>query len=362
MLLIQNVPEGDTTPSKSANWPRWLLIPVCALLLAACGLASKEYEYFTAAERPSPWDSAPPEQTSLAYHCDAALQSSESEPVTTAPSGKTETVGENQALPRATTLILARVEKAADTYKTTGNRAASICLLDTLEREASIRTPTLPESTADSREARQLSAGALAVALLKVRPSTPFKSNPEQVRRILAWLRTEIQPTVLYYEDGGEHPDAKQVWAAFDLLAVSIACNDADLYERGSNLLSGTLWKLAPRIDSRSLEGSTPLQCSSIVPALAPAALAMDIEVAAGFGSERKGIERLHEVAVHCIDHRKVTPHALQARTVDSPATDRRDQSIAWLVDYLPTLASSGNQLTQNSSDLSLLMGGEVKI
>ena len=324
-----------------------------------------KYEDYTSAEYSGPWDAIPLDQSSVPYTCEPVPLLSTSIRSTSLTSLSALPNGSDVGSVPSIKAILVRVEAAADLYQATGSRAAADCVIRTLGKEASADALNAPTDNPGDQELRRLSIGALAVTLLKVRHSSSFSDDPAVVRKIAAWMKVQIYPTVLHYEDGQNRVDSgsasNQVWTAFDLLAVSIVSSDSELYARGDNLLNETLWELAPRINEKPLEGSKQLECSKVLPALAPAALAFELEAARGFSSASVSLDRLHEVSTRCIDHQNVRSQIASTPRPEHRQHGRPTAQLSWLSSYVPYLDRTDSSLLSGSyPDIQILLGGKL--
>jgi poly(beta-D-mannuronate) lyase len=147
--------------------------------------------------------------------------------------------------------ILATV--AADAYLATGSRQAASCVL-TLEKTAALdRALTGKMSSHQAYFVQGWVEGALAIALLKVRPSG-LVSDADQ-KLLSDWMKAVSQQTMGYYDRevsaNKEHVGNNHLyWAGVQVAAVAIAANDpklmgwaAEAYRNGSRQITseGTL-------------------------------------------------------------------------------------------------------------------------
>lgn len=365
MPLTLSIPEETRRRPASGSWPRWLYLLLGIISVFAICMGFMRYEDYASAEYSAPWDAIPLDEHSVPYSCEpvpllsTSIRSASLTSLSALPNGS------DAGSAPSIKAILVRVEAAADAYQATGSRAAADCVIRTLGKEASADALDARTDNPGDQELRRLSVGALAITLLKVRHSSSFSDDPTVVRKIAAWMKMQIYPTVLQYGDGEDRLDAhtasNQVWTALDLLAVSIVSSDSDLFARGDNLLNRTLWELAPRIDGKPLEGGKQLECSRVLPALAPAALAFELEAAHGFNSASVGLDRLHEVSIRCIDHQNVRSQNASTTRSEHQQHGRPVAQISWLSSYVPFLASTDTSLLLGSyPDIQVLLGGNL--
>ena len=360
MPLTLSMPGGTSSTPKSENWSRWTWILLSTVVAAVLCVAFLKYEDYVAVGYSSPWDTVRVEESIVPYSCKSVPMLSAS---VTSPARSTSDPSVEVQSAQSVEAILMTVEDAADMYQATGSRAASDCVIQTLDKQASADAVRPLSDAPKTRELQQFSAGASAIALLKIRSSSSFRINSIATHHIVTWMKSELSPTLLYYADGGNPADSNQVWAALDLLAVSVASSDSELYETASNMLNVALWRLAPRIDTRPLNGGEQLNCSKVLPVLAPAALAFDIESAAGLSSAPSRLRLLHEVGLRCIDHQAATPKNLQMAQIEEhqPKNDRQTEQLKWLNGYLTALATTPPTVWPTSrSTLDLLLGGRL--
>lgn len=357
MPILISTPDGRVSTAKSGRRPQWTVYLLGILSVVAVVIGFVKYEDYVETDRRSPWD-VPVEQSSFPYRCEQATSLPENSALGTKLTVEVAQVQSNIRSVSAVKGVLKGVEDAADVYKKTGSRAASACVLRTLDAEAALSVSRVA-SNSEERQLQQLSIGAFAISYLKVRHSSSFSDDPAAKQRIVSWLRTAIMPTRLYYEMN--HPsDANEVWAALDLLTVSVVSNDGELFETASNLLNTALWHLAPRVDSRPITDSDALKCPVVLPIVAPAALALEIESAGEF-PRSVALSRLHEVAIKCVDHQEVTPSKLQGGASGRRARENRASQLEWLERYLPALsAPSLSPITYGNFNVETFLGGQL--
>jgi poly(beta-D-mannuronate) lyase len=122
--------------------------------------------------------------------------------------------------------------KAADAYQTTGSRQAAECVLR-LEKTAALDHALAGKMSSNQAYFVQgWVVGAMAIALLKVRPSG--LANALDIRVITDWMKTVSQQTVDFYERRDKTTGGKGnnhlYWAGVQVGAVAIAANDRKLF------------------------------------------------------------------------------------------------------------------------------------
>ncbi|HEV2324651.1 MAG TPA: alginate lyase family protein [Terracidiphilus sp.] len=122
--------------------------------------------------------------------------------------------------------------KAADAYQSTGSRQAAECVLR-LEKTAALdRALTGNMSSNQAYFVQGWVVGAMAIALLKVRPSGLIEAP--DTRLISDWMKSVSQQTIAFYKqrdavtagNGNNH----LYWAGVQVGAVAIAANDRKLF------------------------------------------------------------------------------------------------------------------------------------
>lgn len=193
-----------------------------------------------AAQKPlrSPWDTAKIELTSAAYACPepvhltpylttdgfyADSKSSIIDPVKwkayVESAGPVKKLGQDAV-------------DAADAYLATGSRQAAECVLK-LEKTAALdKALTGKMSSNQAYYVQGWVAGALAIALLKVRDSGVL--NSADTKLLTDWLKTVSQQTMNYYDNHlAKSPNGNNhlYWAGVQVGAVAIAANDRKLFD-----------------------------------------------------------------------------------------------------------------------------------
>ncbi len=117
----------------------------------------------------------------------------------------------------------------ADTYRTTGSRAAAQCTLKMIASLASQHAMTGRMSSSQSYYVQGWLAGAIAVAYLKVKDSG--LNTSEQDKAIAAWLQQLGKATRDWYDTASKkHPEGNNhlYWAGMELAAIAAVANDRE--------------------------------------------------------------------------------------------------------------------------------------
>ena len=122
--------------------------------------------------------------------------------------------------------------KAADAYQTTGSRQAVECVLR-LEKTAALdHALTGKMSSNQAYFVQGWVVGAMAIALLKVRPSGLI--DAVDTRLISNWMKAVSQQTIAFYQRRdaatGGNGNNHLYWAGVQVGAVAIAANDRKLF------------------------------------------------------------------------------------------------------------------------------------
>lgn len=122
--------------------------------------------------------------------------------------------------------------RAADAYQTTGSRQAAECVLR-LEKTAALdKALTGKMSSNQAYFVQGWVIGAMAIALLKVRPSGVV--NAADTKLITDWMKTASQQTISFYQRRdaatGGNGNNHLYWAGVQVSAVAIAANDRKLF------------------------------------------------------------------------------------------------------------------------------------
>lgn len=122
---------------------------------------------------------------------------------------------------------------AADAYQSTGSRAAADCVLR-LEKTAALDMALTGKMSSNQAYFVQgWVVGALAIALLKVRPSGVI--DAANTKRITDWMKEVSQQTIAFYDHRdattGGNGNNHLYWAGVQVGAVAIAANDRKLFD-----------------------------------------------------------------------------------------------------------------------------------
>lgn len=122
---------------------------------------------------------------------------------------------------------------AADAYQTTGSRQAAECVLR-LEKTAALdKALTGRMSSNQAYFVQGWVVGAMAIALLKVRPSGLI--DEADTKLITDWMKTVSQQTIDFYKQRDAATGGKGnnhlYWAGVQVGAVGIAANDRKLFD-----------------------------------------------------------------------------------------------------------------------------------
>jgi poly(beta-D-mannuronate) lyase len=126
------------------------------------------------------------------------------------------------------------VVKAADTFQTTGSRAAAACVASLLESASAQRALTGDMDGHQASYVQGWNLGAWAVAFLKVRGSKVAAEG--QQKDITAWLKKLAEDNRGYYQHKRGRPGPSDAhnnhlyWAGFAIAAAAIADDDRGLF------------------------------------------------------------------------------------------------------------------------------------
>ncbi len=129
------------------------------------------------------------------------------------------------------------VVKAADTYRTTGNRAAAECAAELLDDAAKQQALGGRMEGHQAFYVQGWQLGSWAVAYLKIRNSGVV--SIEQQREITTWLKRLAQDNEVYYEAKRRQRGPNDAnnnhlyWAGFAICAAGVASNDRKLFDWG---------------------------------------------------------------------------------------------------------------------------------
>ena len=123
---------------------------------------------------------------------------------------------------------------AADAFRTTGSRQAAQCVLALVKTAAEDKALTGKMSSSQAYFVQGWVAGALAIAVLKVRDSGVI--DRADTRLIADWLKTVTQQTIDFYDKRdaaapGGNGNNHLYWAGVQVAAVAIVANDRKLFD-----------------------------------------------------------------------------------------------------------------------------------
>jgi poly(beta-D-mannuronate) lyase len=126
------------------------------------------------------------------------------------------------------------IVSAADSYRTTGSRAAAQCVVDLTVSMAQKQSLTGKMSSNQAYYVQGWIAGAIAIAYLKVRET--HLETPEQDKLIGAWLLAINNQTTAYYDRDSKAGDAQNnhyYWAGVQSTAIGTVANDKHAFDWG---------------------------------------------------------------------------------------------------------------------------------
>jgi poly(beta-D-mannuronate) lyase len=149
-----------------------------------------------------------------------------------------------------------RAVQAADAFRTTGSRAAAECVLKLLNTAAADGVFTGKMSSRQAYYVQGWVIGALAIALLKVRPSG-FVSA-EETASLSKWMKDVAGQTLDFYntamaKPGGESENNHLYWAGVEIAAIAMAANDRALFDWAMEAYRNGVRQITP-------EGTLPLE------------------------------------------------------------------------------------------------------
>jgi poly(beta-D-mannuronate) lyase len=122
--------------------------------------------------------------------------------------------------------------RAADAYQTSGSREAAECVLRLEKTAAQDKALTGKMSSNQAYFVQGWVVGAMAIALLKVRPSGLI--GAADTRLITHWMKDVTQQTIAFYQrrdaSTGGKGNNHLYWAGVQVGAVAIAANDRKLF------------------------------------------------------------------------------------------------------------------------------------
>ena len=149
-----------------------------------------------------------------------------------------------------------RIVRAADTYRTTGSRAAAQCAVAQTISLAQEHALTGKMSSSQAYYVQGWGVGAIAIAYLKVRDLNI--QTPQQAETIAAWMHSVGEQTETYYDTHKRagHGDAQNnhlYWAGVELAAIGVTANNRKDFD----------WAMATYdngVDQIQPDGSLPLE------------------------------------------------------------------------------------------------------
>jgi len=247
-------------------------------------------------------------------------------------------------------------EKAADAYQHTGDRAAAVCVLQILDKDAAASSMTGSMSTNQAHYVQNWTLGALAVSWLKVRAAEP--GTPEQREAAIDWMKliagqTRDYFTMRHTKRTNDGTNNHYYWAGFAVMGAAVSSNDRALYD----------WALATFDDAVSrvaADGTLPLEMGRGRRALHYHLFALGpIVMLAEFG-EANG-ENLYATRDHAVQH--LANRAISGLknnsyfsdkagvSQDTPAAyGQHSDDIIWMVPYLRRFPNAdGTKMLQST-------------
>ena len=136
---------------------------------------------------------------------------------------------------------------AADTFRTTGSRAAAQCVVDRALGLAQNDSFAGKMSSNQAYYVQGWVAGAIAIAYLKVRAT--HLATPAQEKLIAAWLLSIDNQTRDYYNrhaKGGDGKNNHFYWAGVQSSATGIVANDRAAFDWGINTYKNGVGQIRP--------------------------------------------------------------------------------------------------------------------
>jgi len=209
----------------------------------------------------SPWDTAVPAVTEVAYACpklaslprDIASDDYYSDPRHSVIDPAR--YAAYQAAQAAFQQVMTATAKAADSYRQTGSGPAARCALGLLEAQAGAAAMTGRMSSNQSSYLQGWTIGALAIGYLKVRGI----ATPAQAAAISAWLMRVAHDTQSYMDSrrlGPRNTDARNnhyYWAGLAVMAAGVAGDSQAMFDWGLGTYRDGIGRITP-------EGTLPLE------------------------------------------------------------------------------------------------------
>jgi poly(beta-D-mannuronate) lyase len=237
--------------------------------------------------------------------------------------------------------VMDQTEKAADTFRATGNRGAAACVLEILDAEAEANAMTGTKSSNQAYYVQNWTLGALAVSWLKVRIAEP--GTAAQRKAALDWLETNAGQTRTYFterhaKDTKDGTNNHYYWAGFAVMATGIVANNQSFYDWGKSTFDYAASCVQP-------DGTLPLEMDRGQRALHYHLFALaPIVMMAEFGNANgEGLYANHDSAVQRLVTRTFAGllnngyFTEKAGTQqDTPGKDGvKSTDVIWLVPYL---------------------------
>jgi poly(beta-D-mannuronate) lyase len=149
-----------------------------------------------------------------------------------------------------------QIVRAADTYRTTGSRAAAQCAIAQTISLAQEHALTGKMSSSQAYYVQGWVVGAIAIAYLKVRDLNI--QTPQQAETIGAWMHSVGEQTETYYDTHKRagHGDAQNnhlYWAGVELAAIGVAANNRKDFDWAMATYDNGVNQIQP-------DGSLPLE------------------------------------------------------------------------------------------------------
>jgi poly(beta-D-mannuronate) lyase len=145
---------------------------------------------------------------------------------------------------------------AADAYRSSGSRAAAMCVLNLLKTAAADGVFTGKMSSRQAYYVQGWVIGAMAIAYLKVRGSG--LAGPGEVATMTNWMKSVGRQTMDFYDaamskPGGDSQNNHIYWAGVEIAAIAIAANDRSMFEWAVAAYKNGVQQVTP-------EGTLPLE------------------------------------------------------------------------------------------------------
>jgi len=126
--------------------------------------------------------------------------------------------------------------KAADNYRSTGSRAAAVCVISLLYGAAKERVLAGKMESFQAFYEQGWCLSSWTIAYLKVRGSN--LASAEETEQILKWFKNMAEDNRSYYDSKSRNPNSDAhnnhlYWAGLAVSAAGVACNDHKLFSWG---------------------------------------------------------------------------------------------------------------------------------